>query len=148
MSTDEKPTIEEAPAQQPRVRVLEINLADLLGARMPRMTGIELQAAALATITIFKEASESAPKHLEQMLLGAWDSVFQRLNGRPSPGCEIQAQVLQEYFQHAGDWSAMRRCIISRGEKQQAEPGDFHRRYESHLETARKEYAAQFGSAA
>ena len=134
----------------PKVKILEINLGELLGigaARAaPRMSGIELQAATLATITVFKEASESAPRNLEEMLRGAWRSVQDRLLSRPSPGWEIQSAALAEYFQHAGDWGAMRRCLIERGERTQTEAGDFHRRYETHLETARKEYAAQFGS--
>lgn len=137
-----------SPGPKPQVVEFSVSLEDLLRAPAypePTIKGTDLVAAALAAVTIFKEAYERAPRDLERMLLGAWREVSARAVGDCRRGWEIQTKILSEYFKHSGDWGAMRDCLIRHGERTQREPGEFHRQYEGHLARARAEFLAQFG---
>jgi hypothetical protein len=150
MSTDEKS--EPQPTDSgPKVRVIDINLSELLQGASPAdvpksLPPLEVLASSLAVITVMKEAREQ--RHIEELLLGAWGVVFKRLHRRSTPPTwEIQTSVLHEYFTHSGDWSKMRDCLIQKGSALQSRPGEFHELYEDKLKEARSEYAENFGGA-
>lgn len=149
MSAEEKVVDAETPQQmEPKVRFIEINLSDLLGRQAaPKLSHLELTAAALASITIIKAAAESHPERAQALLKMHWSQV--ELSVRlPGTNCEIDAAVIGEYFRHAGDWGAMRQCLIDTGERLQKAQGEFHAKYEEMLAKARGEFDKLFGVAA
>ncbi len=130
----------------------KVNLADALGmasgAPSPgkALSPLERHAAALASIQILGELSESNQRHLENALAGAWKCVEHKVLGRPTLGWDIQTVVLSEYFQHSGDWRVMKDCLRRKGSMIEETPGQFLAAYERHLALARAEYARSYGN--
>lgn len=70
--------------------------------------------AALATLMAFREYSASHPKHCQAMLQGCWEAVRNDLmshTGKISDEGATAVMVLQEYFQHSGDWAKSVICL-------------------------------------
>ncbi len=128
----------------PPVRIISIQL-DSLGRTIPEMPPLEIAAAALAVVTILKELTETRPKEAVAVLRGAWEMVAWGLRGGATGRIWVHAQVIQEYFAHGGDWSAMQACLRSYGETDQEAPGAFQRQYESRLAAARRDCEECFG---
>lgn len=132
-----------------KVRFITINLAELLGRQAaPKLSHLELTAAALASITVIKAAAETHPERAQTLLKMHWGQVELSVMRGQGAGCEIDAAVIGEYFRHAGDWGAMRQCLISTGEALQKAPGEFHTKYEEMLAKGRGEFEKLFGAAA
>lgn len=145
MSTEERVEQPEAAKDpQQTVRVIEINLAGLLG--RPKLSSLEIAAAALASITVIKAAAETHPERAQKLLKMHWGQVELAVL-RPGINCQIDSAVIGEYFRHAGDWGAIRQCLINTGEGLQKTPGEFHTKYEEMLARAREEYSKLFGAA-
>ena len=139
-----------------KVRVIEINISDILSGNVnfadvlrrskpatPALRPIDIVSAALAAVQILKEYSESNPDVMERLLLGSWMSVEQRLEGHSPHAWRVDAMIMAEYFRHAGDWGAMRQCMISMGERLQSAQGEFHQKYEEALAKSRASLARQ-----
>lgn len=95
----------------------------------------------VALVRVIQENYEAQPEAIEGLLLGAWMEVNKRLRGQPADAHSVA--FLGEYFRHAGDWGAMRRCLIDTGESYQIAAGQFTALCDQRLDEGRKEFAAK-----
>lgn len=145
MSADEP---QAPPSAEPSVRLVEIDLSQLFGDKSSSLSPVEICAAALAIAQLIDERWLKAPRDAERILACAWESVQRRLEGHPSPFYRVHFGLLSEYFRHAGDWAAIRRCLTAQGEKVQTRAGQFAEALARHLARVRQEYAEHYGGGA
>lgn len=123
-----------------------VNLEELLGT--VRLSKLEGLAATLALLKLIDEVRDTKRERVDEILAGAWSTIARIVTfGLRRPGWEVQLQLLQEWFNHRGDWAAMRRCLIEQGERAQGRPGELLELIDKHFARATAEYAQQFRDA-
>lgn len=130
---------EDSAAPGPQLRFVDLQ-------QLIREGMMDSLAISVAFVRVIQENADEHPKAVEGILLGAWTVVKEHLKGRQVDHHSVA--FLNEYFSHAGDWGAMRECMIKRGEANQLTPGEFSALCDKKLEQCRKEFAQQIAAPA